>query len=592
VHRPQILVRNSLVRRFFVVFLLVVVLPVVVAGIVVTVGYRRFAQELATRRIDETLGQLAQSIEDEVRRTALLAATLSNDRAFVATVLRYASAGTPQRRYEESSLIEDRLSAFFNYTNKIGVVGLYLRDSPVFLHRNNRLLLERPLPKGSWYEQCRNPINTTIVLDDLDSYSLSPQQPPLLKVAVCPSLAAYREGFEAMVVAFWEPSLAAVASPGSEMGGEELILADREGRIILASNPERVGGTLDPDLLAPRVLRRGRDTVLSASAAIPSASWLLVGLSNYSHVARDVETLVRVARITLVALILLFSLYIEFFFLQVIRPIRSVIEEMRRVEQGHWEASVKEGGAEELASLARGFNSMVQEIHLLTEQRKQEERERARLELEALQHQINPHFLTNTLNSIKLMAAMSHAEPIRRMTAALMRVVSESFRQGGRLAPLGEEIDTLEQYIHIMRMRYGDSFTVVYALEPHVQELYVLRMLLQPLVENAILHGVSGLQRRGEIRISARRQAEEGGEVLLLAVHDDGRGMDEERLRTALSGSSGHHRGLTSIGLHNVAHRIVLNHGDGFGLRLESEPGSHTTVELRLPVLTAPIEGE
>jgi two-component system, sensor histidine kinase YesM len=582
VRRPRILTRNSLVRRFFLVFLLVIAVPVVVLGIAVTVGYRRFSLDLAAGRINQTLTQLTQGIDEEVRRTALLTATLSTDTKFSAAGELFAQSRTQKQSYEASQLVSDRLASFFNYTNKIGVVALYMRGLPVFLYRNNSQLFERTMPRTAWFDTVTRRPDATVILDDLDSYSLTASRRPLLKVAVCPSAEALGHGFEALVVAFRVPILDVITDYEFASSSEELILVDAAERVILSSTAARMGTTLDPSLLVPAVLRRGGATLLVTQAAIPSAGWTLVGVTNYSRVARDIEGFARVVR--WVVLVLLFSFYIEIFFRQVIRPILALIGQMGRVQRGEWEATVSESGVTELAQLGRSFNVMVSEIRRLTGERERQERERARLEVEALRLQINPHFLTNTLNSIRMMAAVSNAEPIRRMTAALMRVVSSSFRGEDTLAPLGEELDTLEQYLLIMRVRYGDTFDVSMDVVPSMRRLLVLRMLLQPLVENSILHGLQGLQRRGEIAIVGREETPaDGHPVLVLEVRDNGHGMSGDTVSLALGGAPETHRGMTSIGLYNVNRRVLLNHGNGFGLDVQSTVGLFTVVRLRLP---------
>jgi len=584
--RPQILTRNSLVQRFFLVFLLVVAVPVIVIGIAVTLGYRRFSLDLAAGRINQTLSQLTQSIDEEIRRTTLLTATLSTDSRFSKVVERFAQSTTPKESYAASQLMEDRLSSFFNYTNKIGVVALYMRGLPVFLYRNNWQLFERPMQRTAWFETVTGRPNSTVILDDLDSYSLKQSRRPLLKVAVCPSAAALAHGFEALVVAFRVPFLDTISDYEFASSNEELILADENARVILSSTAARMGTTLDPSLLMPAVLRRGGATFLISQAEVPSTHWTLVGITNYSRVAQDIEVFARLARYILVILILLFSIYIEIFFRQVIRPIQTVMHEMGRVEKGNWEAAVRETGVMELAQLGRSFNTMVSEIRRLTDERERQERERARLELEALRLQINPHFLTNTLNSIRMMAAVSNAEPIRRMTAALMRVVSSSFRGDDRLAPLGEELDTLDQYILIMKVRFGDTFEVSMDVPREMRGLLVLRMLLQPLVENSILHGLQGLDRRGEIAIAGREESGAESGIVCLEVRDNGHGMSPSAVSAALGEAPGKHGGMTTIGLHNVNRRIFLNHGNGFGLEVQSQPGAFTIVRLRLPRIT------
>ncbi len=586
--RPHILTRRSLVRRFFIAFLLVIAVPVLVLGIGVTVAYRRFALDLAAGRISQTLSQITLGMDEEIRRTTLLTATLSTDGDFADAVERFAADPAARQAYGASKVMGDKLQAFFNYSNKIGAVALYLRGQPEFLYRNNQLLFERPMPRGPWFDQVTRVPDLTVVLDDFDPYSLSPGTLRTFKVAVCPSAAALRRGFEAVVVAFQAPFLSTIADYEYAKENEELILVDDHARVILSSAPARLGTTLEASFLKPSVLRRGATTYLVSQSQVPSTGWMLVGVTNYSRVAQDIERFAGAARWVLLGLLLLFSFYIEMFFRQVIRPIQGVIREMGEVEKGNWGAAVRETGVAELSQLARSFNAMVGEVRRLSEEREQQERERARLEMEALRLQINPHFLTNTLNSIRMMAIMSNAEPIRRMTAALMRVVSSSFRGSGTLAPLGEELETLEQYLLIMRVRYGDGFHVTVDVPEPIRDRRVLRMLLQPLVENSILHGLQGLDRRGEIVIRGR---EERGEppALVLEVQDNGHGMSAAAIADALAqapGTPGTHRGMTTIGLYNVNRRVLLNHGAGFGLDVHSEVEVGTTARLRLPLLS------
>lgn len=555
-------------RRFFIVFLLAIAVPLLVVVIAVTVGYRRFSLDLAKSRAAQALAPLAEGIDEEIRQAALLTATLSTDRTFVASAVRLNESRGAREQYEAGGRIDERLSAFFNYTNKTGAALLYLRDLPVFMHRNNGFLFDRPLPKGAWYQTIISAPDATVILADLDTYSLAPTPRPLLKVAVCPSRDSFSRGFEALVVAFRVPFLDRVVSTQGERGEEELLLIDGTRRIILSSSPGRLGTRIDESLLAPVVFKRDGSTYVGSPASIPSAGWMLVSITDFSRVTRDIEALGSLARWLLLAALIGFAAYIEVFFRQVIRPITAVIAQMRKVEQGDWEVRVPEAGLAELAQLGHSFNTMVAEVKALTA-------ERARLELEALRLQINPHFLTNTLNSIKMMAAISNAEPIRRMTAALMRVVSSSFRDRGSLAPVGEELQILEQYLLIMRVRYGDTFSASFDVPEDVRGLRVLRMLLQPLVENSILHGLQGIDRPGEIAISGRvQQAEDGGEALILEVRDNGCGMKGDR-----------DHGPSSIGLANVRRRIVLNHGPSFGLAIDSEIDRGTVARLRLPLI-------
>ena len=231
------------------------------------------------------------------------------------------------------------------------------------------------------------------------------------------------------------------------------------------------------------------------------------------------------------------------------------------------------------------------------------ERDRLAAELEALRYQINPHFIANTLNSIKLMASAARADAIVTMTRDLMRMLSDSYAGAGVLTELSRELAGIEAYVRIMKVRFGERFNLEIDAQPGTESLLVLRMLLQPIVENAILHGFGGgavgRATRGTIRVTARRQQRVlppppcpelwarpvPGAVLVLEVCDDGVGMQPVARRGAASDGRGGPEVLHRIGIGNVERRIALNFGAPYALAIESKPGAFTRVRYVLPAL-------
>jgi len=240
----------------------------------------------------------------------------------------------------------------------------------------------------------------------------------------------------------------------------------------------------------------------------------------------------------------------------------------------------------------------------LDAERRRAERERLTAELEALRYQINPHFIANTLNSIKLMASAARADAIVTMTRDLMRMLSDSYAGAGVLTELSRELAGIEAYVRIMKVRFGERFALEIDAQPETESLLVLRMLLQPIVENAILHGFGGgavgRATRGTIRVTARRELcavaappcpepwaqPVPGEVLVLEVCDDGVGVQPVARRQQRAGESrGGPEVLHRIGIGNVERRIALNFGAPYALEIESEPGAFTRVRYILPAL-------
>ena len=213
------------------------------------------------------------------------------------------------------------------------------------------------------------------------------------------------------------------------------------------------------------------------------------------------------------------------------------------------------------------------------------ELERKQAELSFLQSQINPHFLCNTFDSIKGLAALHGETEIRSMTNDLSLLFRYSTRPGERV-PLRDELDAVERYVRIQKVRFGERFTVCYQIAPETRALSVPKMILQPLVENAIIHGVEVLDRDGRLVV----ESELSGEALILRVRDNGSGMEPEtleRMRQKLAGAKlsrdkdivGYRAG---IGVVNVNNRIRLTYGEDYGVTVDSLSGQGTVVTLRM----------
>jgi two-component system sensor histidine kinase YesM len=293
------------------------------------------------------------------------------------------------------------------------------------------------------------------------------------------------------------------------------------------------------------------------------------------------------------------------FFARIAGPVRAMVGHMGRVGRGDYAVRADFHDVEELAELTRGFNAMVEEVDRLQGERERSEKERLAAELDALRYQINPHFVANTLNSIRLMASAVRADAIAGMTRDLMRVLADSYAGAGKLTELSREIENVRAYVEIMKVRFGELLSAEFELEPGTGDLLSLRMILQPIVENSILHGFKGAPdggparpTRGSIQVSARLEPRElppplalehgaqylPGLALVLEVLDDGNGMDPATAAGILERGPGP-GGRNRIGLANVHRRIRLNYGAPYGLEVESAQGEFTRVRYLLPAL-------
>ncbi len=264
------------------------------------------------------------------------------------------------------------------------------------------------------------------------------------------------------------------------------------------------------------------------------------------------------------------------------RPISKLQERLKAIAESDFshDASIEWG--DELGDIGRGINDLARQIDSLLERRVADEKNKQELEYRMLQSQINPHFLYNTLNSIKWMATLQHATGIAEMTTSLSRLLKNVSKAENPVISLAEELDLLNDYFTIQKYRYGGTLQMVNTIDGRYGSIGIPRFTLQPLVENAIFHGLEPKGSTGAVTLSL---IEEGEDTITIIVEDDGVGIEEHTLQALLATSStgGMFR---EIGIHNVAKRIEYAFGPPWGLDIESKVGSYTRVIIRIPKRT------
>jgi len=282
----------------------------------------------------------------------------------------------------------------------------------------------------------------------------------------------------------------------------------------------------------------------------------------------------------LAALMLLFFAVISIYLSNVItRPIKKLLNNILLVEKGHFEQVEDIRSRDEIGHLSTRFNRMAHELKRLVEQVQQEEIEKAAAEMRALQSQINPHFLYNTLGSVKWIASLQRADKIVQMTEALISMLRYASSGEGSTATVRDELDNLRNYMTIQQVRYYNRIWMVEVIDDKVLESRIPKLILQPIVENAIFHGFA--EKEEDCVITVRIERVNGD--LAIEVTDNGAGMDEETNRTVRETLAGERTKGIGIGLHNVQRRIQLHYGHPYGMEFTSGLGIGTTFRIVLP---------
>ena len=285
--------------------------------------------------------------------------------------------------------------------------------------------------------------------------------------------------------------------------------------------------------------------------------------------------------LSVVAGVLLLTIAMIWYAVRVTRritgPIGALSTKAQQFGEGHFDAAPVETHITELQTLDNGFDEMAQRIQTLLSSRIEDQRSLHRAELELLQAQINPHFLYNTLDSIAILAESQREEDVVNMVTSLSSFFRNSLNKGEDIISLEAECTQVKSYLEIQQIRYSDILQYEICMPEALMDCRVPKLILQPLVENALYHGIKSRRGMGKITVTGKAE----GTDILLQVMDNGAGMDEEQVKILQAGI--YEDRHTGLGLVNVHKRIRLYCGEPYGLLFESEPGKGSVVSIRLP---------
>jgi two-component system sensor histidine kinase YesM len=343
--------------------------------------------------------------------------------------------------------------------------------------------------------------------------------------------------------------------------------------------------------------KNGSFTVQSGSRSkqvtyyrIGKTGWTLI---NETPEAEFVSNILALRQLILVAVAIsiLLALILSFYWIyRITRPFNHLVHAMSQMEKGNLGIVLDETPSTELGLIGRRFNKMSLSIEELIEQNKAIEEDKRKLEMEALQSQINPHFLYNALNTIKWVAMVRKELSIVDSITTLGNMLRSIYKDRSLTVPLQTEVEYIENYLKIMNARYGEGVQVSITIPEDLRGCQIIRFIMQPIVENAFVHGMTSKSYRGTIAITAYRNEDD----LIVAISDNGMGIPADRLaliqeslNEGCSATSSLPGG--SICLTNVNRRIWMQYGKGYGLTLDSSADNGTEVRIRVP---ATVEAE
>ena len=325
----------------------------------------------------------------------------------------------------------------------------------------------------------------------------------------------------------------------------------------------------------------GRENRKVIANTISYTGWKLVGVIPYSTFTEGMLNIRYFIAMLMLLMAMMLVVINRVVSVRISSPILKLNESVKAYEAGE-KPEIYIGGSLEIRHLGHSIQSSYEQIDSLMKKIVLEQNERRKSELDALQSQINPHFLYNTLESITWMIEGERNDDAAFMISQLAKLFRISLSKGSTVITIRDELQHAQSYMNIQKVRYKNTFSVTFDVDPEICSYCTVKLILQPILENAINYGVSGMDDCGEIRVKGRQ---EGGRVIL-SVEDNGIGMSEEQVRLLLTDSNRVHKHGSGVGLVNVNNRIQLLFGKEYGLTVESEPDEGTTISICIPAVT------
>lgn len=259
-------------------------------------------------------------------------------------------------------------------------------------------------------------------------------------------------------------------------------------------------------------------------------------------------------------------------------PLKNIISSMEEMENGNFDVKIEINGNDEFSYVAKQFNSMTSKIKELFQKDHEKQELLRAAEIQNLKSQINPHFISNTLDSIKYLAKIDGNEEIFIMTKSLSSLLKNSFRTSEEFVTIQACLKSLDDYIAIQKIRFQDKFDVIKDFQPEILDYKIPSLLLQPIVENAMLHGLEPSPHRGLLTIIGYQE----NKLIFIKIADNGVGMSQKKCEELMQPVSKQASSL-HIGLQNIHQRIQLYYGTEYGISLNSAPQKGTAVTICLP---------
>jgi len=575
-------------KKLILSYVLVVFLPVLTVGLLLTGSLRSQSVNHAVQQSMNNVEKIRKQVEETLKIPTDVSYTIYFDQQLKSILdKQYATDLDVYQAYRD-------YAAFTNYKvlyQEIAGIRVY-SGNETLLENWSIFMLDEEVRNAPWYQKTkdnRGRIGWHYIED--------PTKSGARLLSLTRQIFSNDMRLIGMLVISVDPQK--LQSTLSQEPFETMIVTERN-EIVVSSDPARVGDKLPPGLMmkndgsslaeAESLLYRGQEVnTVTHSIRLSNSDEVLriVSIIPLDAILKNARTVSYIAYSIIGGSLILSTLMIMYFSGMLSKRINILSKDIRRVALGDLSRRSVVQGQDEVGQLSRHFNFMVGSIEELVEKVNEGQRQRHELlhkhdhmKFRMLASQVNPHFLFNVLETVRMKAHVQGEHEIANTVRALGSLLRHNLELGQEPVPLRREMELVGMYLEIQCFRFGDKLAYWLPDLAETDGILVLPMLLQPIVENAIVHGIENKLGRGSVRISIHME----GQAVRIDITDDGNGIEPSRLREIEAAMYDDEESPTArIGLRNVHHRIGLYYGKEYGVLLRSEQERGTTVTIRLP---------
>ncbi len=593
------LINLNLQKKLLMTYFLLILLPVVlVAFFAYNISASSVKGEVSTY-ISEVLQQVNDNIDNTVSEIDRMSSVISSDRD-VLDILQQNKTRPAGDKYRDDIIMDSKINNLINFRSDIKGFFVFSYNGEVYSYKGsgNSIRLDYNFTRTRWYESMKTlGLKKLLLATHLQSNTI-PSDEKNAVFSLVREITDTNSGkpLGSVLIDIDTNAMAKIWSKLNVHQYQNFIIVDNNKTIIYHTDENYISSQFRSNYIS-RLLKsktgsittdvNGSPTLVSFNTS-PKTNWTVISIVPVSTLNKSITKLKYVIILSVI-LSLIFSLLIAIIVSKsIVKPVKVLRRSMKLVESGNFNVEIPVKSKDEIGELSNSFNSMISQINKLIQTVYETGILKREAELNALQSQINPHFLYNTLQTIDILAENEGVDVISSICQSLSRIFRYSINRGKEIVPLSRELEHVRDYIYLQKLRFGDKFEVIFDIDQELLNNKMIKLVLQPLVENSLYHGIERISGKCILKITAKKC----GESIKISVIDTGMGMDTsqlEKLMKTINEEIVHAEvnGLEqrSIGIKNVNARIRLYFGEKYGINIESKLNEGTKITVTVPCI-------